>query len=123
MQEKEILDELKQIRELLTPKPAETPSGPSGLQEEFMDFIKKYKLLGLAVAFIIAMYLGALVQSLVNDFIMPLLEYVIPDATSWETIMMGPFRVGHFVGALITFLVIMLVIFGIIKIAKKYKIE
>jgi len=37
--------------------------------------------------------------------------------------MMGPFRVGHFVGALITFLVIMLVIFGIIKIAKKYKIE
>jgi large-conductance mechanosensitive channel len=54
---------------------------------------------------------------------MPLLEYVVPDAASWETVMLGPFRVGHFFGALLTFLVIMLVIFGIIKAGKRYNIE
>lgn len=122
MKEDEMLEELKQIRELLTPNPA-PPAPTKGLQEEFMEFIRKYKLLGLAVAFIIAIYLGALVQALVNDFIMPLLEYVVPDAASWETIMVGPFRVGHFFGALLTFLVIMVVIFGIIKAAKRYNIE
>ncbi|HPR41307.1 MAG TPA: MscL family protein [Candidatus Methanofastidiosa archaeon] len=118
-----MLEELKQIRELLTPKPPAPPAGPKGIQEEFMEFIRKYKLLGLAVAFIIAMYLGALVQALVNDFIMPLLEYVVPDASSWEAIMLGPFRIGHFFGAVLTFLVIMLVIFGIIKAAKRFNIE
>ena len=122
MKEEEMLEELKQIRELLTPKPA-PPVVAKGVQDEFMEFVKKYKLLGLAVAFIIAMYLGALVQALVNDFIMPLLEYVVPDAASWETVMLGPFRVGHFFGALLTFLVIMLVIFGIIKAGKRYNIE
>lgn len=118
-----MLEELKQIRTLLTPAPAAAPASEPGLREEFMAFVKKYKLLGMAVAFIIAMYLGALVQALVNDFIMPLLEYVVPDAANWETITAGPFRVGHFFGALLTFLVIMLVIFGIIKAAKRFNVE
>lgn len=118
-----MLAELRQIRTLLTPAPAAPPAPEPGLKDEFMAFVKKYKLLGMAVAFIIAIYLGALVQALVNDFIMPLLEYVVPDAVAWETITVGPFRVGHFFGALITFLVIMLVIFGIIKAAKRFNVE
>lgn len=122
LKDEEMLEELKQIRELLTPKPT-PPAEPKGMQDEFMEFVRKYKLLGLAVAFIIALYLGALVKALVDDFIMPLLEYVVPDAASWETIMVGPFRVGHFFGALITFLVIMVVIFGIIKAGKRYNID
>ncbi|MCC7568354.1 MAG: MscL family protein [Candidatus Methanofastidiosa archaeon] len=123
MKEEEMLAELKQIRTLLTPAPTPPPAAPVGMKDEFMAFVKKYKLLGMAVAFIIAIYLGALVQALVNDFIMPLLEYVVPDAAAWETITLGPFRVGHFFGALLTFLVIMLVIFGIIKAAKRFNVE
>ena len=123
MKEEEMLAELRQIRTLLTPAPAAPPAPEPGFKDEFMAFVKKYKLLGMAVAFIIAIYLGALVQALVNDFIMPLLEYVVPDAIAWETITIGPFRVGHFFGALITFLVIMLVIFGIIKAAKRFNVE
>ncbi|MGQ9787861.1 MAG: MscL family protein [Candidatus Hadarchaeaceae archaeon] len=43
-----------------------------------MEFITKYKVLGMAVAFIIGLYLGALVQALVNDLIMPIIQLVAP---------------------------------------------
>jgi len=68
--EGEMLEELKRIRELLEPKPAPPP--PKGLWNEFMDFLSRYKVIGLAVAFIIGIYLGNLVQALVSDLVMPL---------------------------------------------------
>ena len=57
------------------------------------------------------------------DLIMPLLEYAVPNASNWENILVGPFRVGHFFGTLLTFIIIMLVIFLIIRAARKYHIE
>jgi len=87
-----------------------------------MDFLSKYKVMGLAVAFILGLYLGALVQALVNDLIMPIITIVMP-GVEWETIQLGPFRVGHFIGALITFIIVALVIFLIVKIIKRWGIE
>jgi len=118
--ENEILDELKRIRELLEPKPAPPPK--KGLWNEFMDFISKYKVMGLAVAFIIGIYLGALVKALVDDLIMPIVSLTVP-GVEWENIMAGPFRVGHFIGAVITFLIVAFVIFVLVKITKKWGIE
>lgn len=118
--ENEILDELKRIRELLEPKPAPHPK--KGLWNEFMDFLSKYRVIGLAVAFIIGIYLGALVKALVDDLIMPIVSFAMP-GVQWEDIMAGPFRVGHFVGALITFLIVAFVIFILMKITKKWGIE
>jgi len=74
--ESEALKELKRIRELLEPKPAPPP--PKGLWNEFMDFISKYKVMGLAVAFIMAVYLGNLVQALVADLVMPIVGLALP---------------------------------------------
>jgi large-conductance mechanosensitive channel len=37
--------------------------------------------------------------------------------------MAGPFRIGHFADALITFVIVALVIFLIVKIANRWKIE
>ena len=96
----EILAELRKIRELLATKPAPPAPAPKGLWNEFMDFLSKYKVLGLAVAFILAIYLGQLIQALVNDLIMPILNYVIP-GTSWKDIHVGKFMVGDFIGAVI----------------------
>jgi hypothetical protein len=42
----EMLAELKQIRELLTLKPAPPPSAPKGMWAEFMDFLSKHKVMG-----------------------------------------------------------------------------
>ncbi|MEM2112273.1 MAG: MscL family protein [Candidatus Bathyarchaeia archaeon] len=121
--EDEMLEELKRIRQLLEPKPSPpAPSPPKGLLNEFKDFLSKYRVMGLAVAFILGLYLGALVQALVNDLIMPIVQFATP-GIQWELIEIGPFRVGHFIGALVTFIVVAFVIFLLVKITKKAGIE
>jgi len=121
--EDKMLEELRRIRELLEPKPAPPPPPPpKGLWNEFMDFVSKYKVMGMAVAFIIGLYLGALVKALVDDLIMPIVQLAMP-GIQWELIELGPFRVGHFIGALITFLIVAFVIFIIVKLTKRWGIE
>jgi len=119
----DVLEELRKIRQLLEPKPAPpAPAPPQGLVNEFRDFLSKYRVMGMAVAFILGLYLGGLVNALVNDLIMPIIELSMP-GVEWETITAGPFRIGHFVGALITFLIVALVIFLLVKITKRMGIE
>ena len=121
----EMLAELKKIRELLEKPPA--PAPPKGLWEEFLEFIKSYKVLGLAVAFILAVYLGALFLALVKDFIIPLLGLAIPGMSNLATyavaVMKQSFGVGDFLVALITFIVVALIVFLIVKVAKRLKVE
>jgi len=75
-EERETLAELKEIRKLLTPKPE--PPAPKGFRAEFVDFLSKFKVIGLAVGFILGLYLGALVKSLVVGFMMPLIGRMLP---------------------------------------------
>jgi large conductance mechanosensitive channel len=123
--EDKMLEELKRIRELLEPKPAPPP--PKGLWNEFMDFISKYKVMGLAVAFIIGLYLGALVQSLVTSLIMPIIGLALPGignlATYTITVSSQDFGIGSFLVALITFIIVAFVIFLLVKITKRWGIE
>ena len=113
----DIIKELQQIRKLLEPKPA--PPKPEGFIAEFFDFLSKYKVMGLAVAFIFAIYLGALVQALVNDLVMPVISLVSPGISDWQGITAGPFLIGDFMGALLTFIIVALVIFLLVKLSKK----
>ncbi len=89
---------------------------------EFKAFLSQYKVLGLAVAFILGLYLGALVQALVKDLILPLVGLVIP-GTNLTTLMVGFFGVGDFLNAVLTFIIVAFVIFLIVKVAKRYKID
>ncbi|MDG7007484.1 MAG: MscL family protein [Nitrososphaerota archaeon] len=120
----------------MTPKPAPpAPPAPKGLAAEFKAFLQNYKVLGLAVAFILGLYLGQLVQALVNDLIMPIitiatggapLKACSPGATpvpAWQCITAGPFLTGLFLGTLLTFLIVVFAIFLIVKLAKRYKFE
>ena len=141
----EILEELRKIRSALEPKPAPpAPPPPKGMWKEFMDFISKYKVMGLAVAFIMGVYLGALVQALVKDFIMPIIGLALSSAgignlstlkfgipsTTFDASGNPPtgytgqlFGVGDFLVALITFIIVALVIFLLVKITKKWGID
>lgn len=124
----EILEELKRIRTLLEPKPAPpAPLPKKGLWNEFMDFLSKYRVMGLAVAFIIGVYLGGLVNALVKDLILPIIGLIIPglgDLATYEiTFAQQIFRVGDFLAALITFIIVAFVIFLIVKVSKKWGIE
>jgi large conductance mechanosensitive channel protein len=123
--EDEILAELKKISAALEKAPPPVP--PKGFVNEFKDFISKYKILGLAVAFILGLYLGMLVQALVKDFVIPLLGLVIPGmsdlATYTVTVLSQVFGIGDFLVALITFIAVALIVFIIVKVAKRMKIE
>ena len=124
----EILSELQKIRELLTPKPAPpAPPEPKGFSAEFKAFLQSYKVLGLAVAFILGVYLGGLVQSLVKDLILPVIGIALSGVGNLSTytipFMNQEFQIGDFLIALITFLIVVLVIFIIVKIAKRYHID
>ena len=122
--EDEMLSELKKIREAVEKAPA--PAAPHGLWNEFKDFLSKYQVLGLAVAFVLGLYLGALVKALVQDFIMPLIGLAIPGLSNLSTLttslMKQQFGVGDFLIALITFIIVAFVVFLIVKIAKRWKI-
>ncbi len=119
--EDEMLMELRKIREALEKPPA--PPSPKGLWAEFKDFLAKYKIFGLAVAFIIALYVGILVQALVKDLLLPLIGLAIPGIENLSTFVAGPFAVGDFLVALITFLIVALIVFLVVKAAKRMKIE
>ncbi len=117
----DILAELKEIRKLLTPAPA--PPAPKGLVNEFKAFLESYKVLGLAVAFILGVYLGALVKALVTDLILPIVSFALPAGTNFNTFMVGPFGIGDFFNAALTFGIVALVIFLIVRVANKANIK
>jgi len=41
----------------------------------------------------------------------------------WEDVVVGPFRIGHFIGALLTFVIVAFVIFMIVKVTKRWGLE
>jgi len=123
--EDEMLAELRKIRESLEKAPPPPP--PHGLWNEFKDFLSKYKILGLAIAFVLGLYLGTLVQSLVTGFIMPLIGLALPGmgnlADASFEVNGQMFLYGAFISALITFLIVAFIAFLVVKVAKKWKID
>jgi len=123
--EDEILVELKKISAALEKGPP--PQPPKGLWNEFKDFLSKYKVLGLAIAFVLGLYLGTLVQALVKDLLMPAIGLVIPGiadlATFKTTALNQVFSIGDFLVALITFIIVAFIVFIVVKVAKKWKLD
>ncbi len=93
-----------------------------GLWKEFKEFLEEYKVMGLAVAFIMGVAITALVQSLVNNIVMPIITPFIPGG-GWKdaTFSIGPIVIGWgaFLAALINFIIIAFVVFLIAKMVFK----
>ena len=89
---------------------------------EFKEFLKTYKVIGLAIAFVIAVASYNLVQSLVKDIVMPTVTPFIPGG-AWKTatIVLGPiiWNIGSFAGEAISFIVIAFVVFLMAKMLIK----
>ncbi|MEZ4513820.1 MAG: large-conductance mechanosensitive channel protein MscL [Chloroflexota bacterium] len=86
--------------------------------KEFGDFIKRGNVMDLAVAVIIGGAFGAIVTSLVNDIIMPLIGIILGglDFTTMA-LQVGNASVtyGNFIQAIVNFLVIAFVIFMLVR--------
>lgn len=123
---KDILEEVKAIKTAQIPAPAPPAPKPEGIIEEFKAFLSKYGVIGLAVAFIIGGAAGRLVSALVSDILMPIITFFIPGG-AWQeaTFTLGPivFQVGHFVGAVIDFLIIAFAVFWMMKAIEKTPIK
>lgn len=127
--EENMLEELKKIRELLSPPPP--PPKPKNLLTEFKNFLKTYKVMGLAVAFIMALYLGRLVSAVVIAFISPLLNnlFLFIGFLELSTVNADPasyplyFNITLFISELITFIIVAFVIFILVKITRRFGIE
>jgi large conductance mechanosensitive channel len=142
--DEEILQVLKEIKALLEPKPTPPPPPPpKGLWKEFLDFISKYRVLGLAIGFIMGVYVGQVVQSLVKDILMPLIGLALPGLGNLSTLKIAVpptaldaegrpidpnwtgqlFGIGNFLSSIITFVIVAFVVFLIVKMTKKWGIE
>lgn len=123
MSDNQIVEELVKIRELLEPKP-EPPKEEKkvGLWDEFIEFINKYGVIGLAIGFIIGSASKDLVNALVADILMPVILFFVPGGTWREaTVTIGPvvLALGHFIGALLDYLIIALIVFFLMRQIKK----
>ncbi|MDD6491228.1 MAG: large conductance mechanosensitive channel protein MscL [Firmicutes bacterium] len=97
-----------------------------GLIKEFKEFISRGNVMDMAVGVIIGGAFTAIVNSLVNDVMMPLLSLITGgfDFTSMCIVLgegegAATLNYGAFIAAVINFLLIALVIFLLIKIINK----
>ena len=90
--------------------------------EEFSKFIQRGNVMDLAVGVVIGSAFSAIVNSLVNDIIMPLVGIIIGgiDFSNLSvTVGKSTLAYGAFIQAVVNFLIIALVLFTIIKAMNK----
>lgn len=109
------------------PGPARFVQPGMTLFQEFRLFLDKYGVVGLAIAFIIGAALTALVQAIVADILMPTIAPALALlGDDWRTMEgrigpFGPYLVGHFLFAVINFLIIAMFVFVVAKFALREK--
>ena len=93
---------------------------------EFKEFISRGNVMDLAVGVIIGGAFGAIVTSLCNDIITPVIQLIISKALGVESIdemtkvlNVGPIAFGNFISAVINFLIMALIIFLLVKAVNK----
>ncbi|MFB6181361.1 MAG: MscL family protein [Candidatus Magasanikbacteria bacterium] len=86
--------------------------------KSYLDFLKEYKIVGLALGVIMGTASTALVQSLVQNIIMPIISIVIPSG-GWReasfSVGSAVIRWGPFLAELINFIILAFVVFLIVK--------
>ncbi len=93
--------------------------------KEFLDFLKQYGVIGLAIAVVIGGKLNDLISSLVNDLLMPLLFQPALRAANVDDIRKlsaGGILYGKVLGATIDFLIVAVVVFALSKYVLKEKV-
>ncbi|MEO9886096.1 MAG: large-conductance mechanosensitive channel protein MscL [Balneola sp.] len=98
------------------------------LIKEFKKFVSRGNVVELAVGLILATYFGAIVKSFVNDIIMPPVGYLIAGVDFTEltitvsekiladgTVEAITINYGTFINTIITFFIVAIAIFGVVK--------
>ena len=94
--------------------------------KEFVSFLKEYKIIGLAFAFVMGAASTSLVNSLVKDIIMPIVNpFLLNGGWQEATLSIGPviIRWGAFLAELLNFAILALVVFIIAKKILKQEVK
>lgn len=97
-----------------------------GLPKEFKEFALKGNVVDLAVAVVIGSAFGAIVTSLVENIITPLLLTPALEAVgakNLEALAWGAVKWGKFLSAVISFFIIAMVLFLVVKAMNSLKRE
>jgi len=101
------------------------PSPKKSMMQEFMDFLKTFGIIGLAIAFVIGSAASRLVTALVNDIITPFIGLFMPagdlKAMSFK-VMNSEFLYGDLIANVIDFLIIAFIVFIAYKQFSKFGI-
>lgn len=86
------------------------------LFNKFFNFIREYRIISISVAFIVGIASLTLIQSVVNDIMLPIIRpFVSSNSLVWEDIIIPigsvNIRIGSFLSAFISFLLIILFIY------------
>ncbi|MBW4642136.1 MAG: large conductance mechanosensitive channel protein MscL [Goleter apudmare HA4340-LM2] len=102
---------------------ARTRRKASGFFRDFKEFTLKGNVVDLAIAVIIGGAFGKIVSSFVEDVVMPFINPLVSFAgKDWRTITIGPgIAIGKFIGAIVDFIIIALVLFVVIQALQKFK--
>jgi large conductance mechanosensitive channel len=94
------------------------------LIKEFIDFLKEFKVVSLAVAFVLGAASTNLVGAFVKDIFMPIISPLLSNG-AWQnaTLNFGPIAIayGAFLAELLNFLILALAVFLVVK--KMIKID
>lgn len=86
--------------------------------QELKAFLLRGDVLALAVAVIIGGAFQAIIDSLINDVISPILG-MITGTPDFSSVMVGNIKIGNFLNAIINFVMVGLVLFFLVKAAGK----
>jgi large conductance mechanosensitive channel len=92
--------------------------------KEFLEFLKKYGVIGLAIAVVIGGKVNEFVSATVSDLLMPIIGVILPEG-GWEqwVLELGPIKlaIGHWLGVAIDFVIIAFFVFIIAKAVLREK--
>jgi large conductance mechanosensitive channel len=91
---------------------------------EFKAFLNKGSVVDLAVAVILGGAFGAIVTSLVNDLIMPLIGIIIGGIDFTKLVLQvgsAQLKYGNFLQALVNFLIVAFVLFQVVRMYNRMK--
>ena len=106
-----------------TDERAPPPIVRKSMMQEFIDFLKTFGVIGLAIAFVIGQAASQLVTAFVNDIITPFIGLFLPAGNlnaAKITVGNSTFLVGHLVANIINFLIIALIVFLAYKQLSKF---
>jgi len=101
------------------------PAAKKSMTQEFIDFLKTFGVIGLAIAFVIGQAASQLVTAFVNDIITPFIGLFLPAGNlnaAKVTVGNSTFLVGHLIANIINFLIIAFIVFLAYKQLSRFRI-